>query len=173
MRQGLNPMFQFEDELDNADPRLVIMTGLPRTGKSTFVNEFVSLSVKSRRIPFTVVCSDDVRRVMGVRYDPALEEQVQYLTTLMAESVMVRQHNIIIDNVNLTEKSRQKWIRLGDKHGYTYVVCEVPFLPEDVHKKACKEHQYPWSVIEGMKKIYEPVLDKRPNRYQLVERDIY
>lgn len=171
-RQPLNPMFRFEDELDNPNPRIIIMVGLPRTGKSTFVNNFVEAAARVRRIPFTVVSSDDIRRVMGVRYDPAIEEQVQYLCSTLAESLMVRQQNLVIDNVNLTEKVRQKWIRMAKKHNYSHIVCEVSWLPVDVHKKACRDHDYPWHLIEGMKRVYEPVEDKSPHRYELVEREV-
>lgn len=165
-------MFRFEDEFYNENPRLIIMVGLPRTGKSTFVNEFVRTSARTRRLAFTVVSSDDIRRVLGVRYDPALEEQVQYLCSTMAESLMVRQQNLVIDNANLTEKVRQKWLRMAKKHNYSTVVAEIPWLPVSVHQKACWNHDYPWRIIEAMKKEYEPVVDKNPNRYHLVEREV-
>lgn len=169
MRQPLNHKFLTEDQLEDY-PRMVIMVGLPRTGKSTYVNNFVKSAAQLKRA-FTIVSSDDVRRAMGVRYDPQIEDQVQAYTLMMAQVSLYRRQNVVIDNTNLTRVERERWIALAKLFNYSWIIVEIEPLDEELHQSVCKEHSFPWEVIEAMKKRYEPVGVMPCTSYMLVTKE--
>lgn len=169
MRQAITDIFAVEDRLPGT-PRMIIMVGLPRTGKSTFVNKFVRAAAESRKQAFAIVSSDDIRRAMGVRYDSELEAQVKAFTLMFAQALMQRRQNVLIDETNLTSAHRQFWIDLANNMGYVWTIAEIEPLPEPVHYQECRKHQYPWKVIQDMKARYEPVTGDQRARYTLIER---
>jgi predicted kinase len=168
--QPLNPTFLTEDRL-HANPRMVIMVGLPRTGKSTFVRRFVSDACKMGH-PFVIVSSDDIRRALGVRYNPDLEAQVRAQHNLMVDALLLRRQHVIIDDCNLTEAARDFWKMKATAHDYQWGVAEIEQLDEDTHREECEKHNFPWKVIAGMRKVYEPVKDQSKYRYTLIKKEI-
>lgn len=170
MRQKLTEGFLKGDRLLQT-PQCVIMVGFPRTGKSTFVNQFVWDASTQLRKSFTIISGDDVRRALGVRYEPDLEAQVKATTVLIAESLMQRRQHVIIDDTNLTEKSRQLWIDIATANGYHWTIAEVACLPVAIHQRECEKHQFPWNTIERMRKEYQPVTGEQATRYTLVTRE--
>lgn len=165
----LDPQFLREDRLQQ-NGRMVIMVGLARTGKSTFVNKLVKDGLKLG-VGFTILSCDDVRRALGVRYNKALNNQVYATLNLMADAMMHRRQNLIIDCCNLSEAERTRWIQKAMAHEYGYCVVEIEPLPEHEHKAICERHLMPWSYIEQQKARYQPVTDKAPKRYALITRD--
>lgn len=151
MRQELNPVFSSEDKFRHK-PRCIIMVGESRTGKSTFVNGFVKSAAREYEKAFAIVSGDDIRRVLRVRYDPKLEDQVRALTILMADSMMVRLQNVVIDETNLETSDRLRWINLAVRYGFDFTICEMETLPIEIHRKSCEEHGYDWAVIEAQKR---------------------
>lgn len=167
MRSEMTERFANEDKLGHA-PRMVIMVGLSRTGKSTFVNNFVTASARMGKA-FVIVAGDDVRRAMGVRYDSRLEDQVKAYVLMMASTAMQRRQHVVIDETNLSKVERQRWIDLAEAMEYHWTIAEIEQLDEETHKKECKKHDYPWAVIESQRKRYEPV-EHKATRYTLVKK---
>jgi predicted kinase len=171
--EGQSPLtktFAEEDQLW-AVPRMVIMVGFSRTGKSTYVNQLVQIMARNHKVPFAIISGDDVRRTMGVRYDSRLEDQVKATVAQVANALMVRRQHVIIDETNLSRADRQRWIDLAAYHGYAWTVVEIECLDEDRHQKECARHQYPWKVIQAQKARYQPVEDKCQDRYTLIKKE--
>lgn len=166
MRQELNHRFLTEDMLSGT-PRMVIMVGLPRSGKSTFVNAFVAEGARKGR-PFTIISGDDIRRAMGVRFEPRIEDNVTYMMGMMAHAIMMRRQNVIIDELNMTEAERQRWIQMAALYEYEWTIAEIEPPDEELHKRICEQHNFPWKSIEAKKAKYQPVSDKSRRRYALI-----
>lgn len=169
MRSEMTEMFATEDRLSQA-PRMVIMVGLSRTGKSTFVNQFVRDAARLGKA-FVIVAGDDVRRAMGVRYDSRVEDQVKAYMLMLANTVMQRRQHVIIDETNLTEVERKRWVDLAEASQYHWVIAEIEPLDEATHKRECKKHDYPWDVIEIQRKRYQPVTGAQALKYNLVKKE--
>lgn len=167
----MNDKFLKEDRLDG-HPRMVIMVGLSRTGKSTFVNRMVRQAAR-QGISFTIISGDDIRRSLGVRYEARLEDQVKYTMGVMAGAIMHRRHHVVIDETNLSDRDRQRWIDMAELHDYTWTIAEIEPLPEPVHREECRRHDFPWAVIEEQKRRYQPVpaAMRSHNRYTLVKKE--
>lgn len=162
--------FAKEDRFGHT-PQMVIMVGLSRTGKSTFVNKFVKIAAKANGKPFVILSGDDIRRALKVRYESKLEPQVHATMSLMAEAIMQRRQHVVIDETNLSEKDRERWMDFAAKHDYNWTIVEIEQLDEETHKRECAKHNYPWQVIENQRKRYEPCRARFGRNYTLIRKD--
>lgn len=134
---------------------LILLMGLPRSGKST----------EARKHSCPIVCPDAIRLAMhGQRFLASAESAVWEAAYLMARSLFFAGHKIVIvDATNNTVKSRDEWIaRLGD------IVANFKCIPINTPKEVCIERaagtgrpelipviermasKMDWSGIEGM-----------------------
>ena len=83
-------------------PTLILMVGLPRSGKSTWA--------RTQNVP--IVCPDAIRLALhGHRFLQSAEPWVWAMAHLMVESLFRSGHEfVILDATNNTRRRRKEWI---------------------------------------------------------------
>lgn len=81
--------------------KILILIGLPASGKSTYANEWIKEDPENR-IRFN---RDDIRNMMGQYWLPKREPIINDIYVTFLESAMGRGYDIIIDNMNLNPEA--------------------------------------------------------------------
>jgi len=90
-------------------PNLLLLTGIPGSGKSSFVNSLEG---------YQVLSLDDIRLALGSSYNIKTEPVVKMVVDIMGIAMMERGNNIVIDANILQFFLYEKWKRLADQYGY-------------------------------------------------------
>ena len=122
--------------------KFVVMMGLPRSGKSTYVDSHLS--------DYQVICADDIRLAMGVQYLQEIESFVWANHDVMIKAYLIRGKNIVVDATNTTDKTLKKYKKLANEYNYKF---EVIFI--DTNYKICFDRNIgkdavPDAVIDRM-----------------------
>lgn len=106
-------------------PEIIVMCGLPGSGKSTWVKNFIKYHktyVKSSK-NITVLSRDDIREeLFGLRDDMEHEKEVSELFEKRLRTALLERTSIIIDNTNIKFKTRERYRKLADEYGYAYFI---------------------------------------------------
>ncbi len=116
-------------ELTNEKPNLYLLVGLPGTGKSTYIKDVLSKTLKN----YVVVSSDDVLERIATEknktYDDIFLDNIDAATqesNSIFEKALKNNLSIVVDKTNLSIKSRKKWLqRCGDRYNKIAVIFEV------------------------------------------------
>lgn len=94
-------------------PCLVVLSGLPGTGKSHFAKELV------KRMSFIVVGSDRSRKTLVTKPKYTKGEHVRVFAAshLLIEELLSEGHGVIFDATNLTERFRQPLYEMAERTG--------------------------------------------------------
>ena len=136
-----------EDE-DRPKPTLVLMVGLPRSGKSYC----------AKRMKHPIVCPDAIRLALhGQQFVASAEPMVWAVAKLMVASLFEAGHLIVIlDACNGTKKRRAEWAN----ESYRRVYLTVPTPLEECATRARAEgRENLLPIIERMAASWEPVSD--------------
>ena len=81
--------------------RLILMVGLPRSGKST----------AARRLGHPIVCPDAIRLALhGHRFEPRAEPFIWAIAKTMTHALFLAGHDVVVvDATNTTAKRRDDW----------------------------------------------------------------
>lgn len=132
-----------------SEPRLVVLAGLPASGKSTFSdglveNGFVRLSLDEIRKEIYGDASDlgdwkVTRKIIDERFKAALAEN----------------KNIVIDNTHFMRSHRSRVIKIAQEAGYVdiHVVVMDVTLEECIKRNAKRERVVKEEVIRDMHKM--------------------
>lgn len=144
-------------------PKLIMLVGLPGTGKSYWIT---NTTIDSRSV---VISTDNIIDTLGTIYGMTYNEMFNDITYSFAEKTMyhIAKHHIALgndiiwDQTNLTKKTRARKLQM---FGPEYTKMALYFsIPHD-HEKRLANRQgktIPGHVIEGMKKsLQEPTLDE-------------
>lgn len=103
-------------------PEIIVMCGLPGSGKSTWVKKFTEyqkISEPSKNI--VVLSRDSIREeLFGSRDDIEHEKEVSELFEKRLKDALLERASIIIDNTNIKFKTRERYRKLADDYGYKY-----------------------------------------------------
>lgn len=88
---------------------LIIMVGLPYSGKSTYCDNMEG---------WTVLCPDDFRlAIHGKEFLASAEPFVWACVEASADALLRRGNKVLVDATNTNYKARQLWRKLARKHG--------------------------------------------------------
>lgn len=125
---------------------LVLMVGLPRSGKSTAARSMIPHN-------YVIVCPDDIRKVLGCfPYDRDREPEVWAAVKLMVEALITSGHKrIILDATSINRKTRAQWLDLAADYGFDCGCWLIPTGVEECIKRAVENDQdYLLPVIDRM-----------------------
>ncbi len=130
-----------EEHLANTDettanPVLVMLTGLPGTGKSNVARQLAEV------LPFAIVESDQVRKILFPQCEYTGEESrwVHRTCHALMDKLLMRGVRVIYDATNLHERHRELVYRLADGRGVKLIVVKV-VSPEAVASQRLRDRQ--------------------------------
>ena len=94
--------------------KLLILQGIPASGKSTFAKQWVEEDPKTR----VIVNRDSIRRGLGVYWVSSREELVSAIEQSMVKLGMSFNYDICLDSTNLNPSYLSKWVKFADEHKY-------------------------------------------------------
>lgn len=114
---------------------ILIPSGLPGSGKSTFAHKWLAEDPKNRQR----VSYDDLRVILygckgptyfskGSRAVRAMENVVKQEARVNASlwlKINPEEHSVVVDNCNLTDRARQPWIALAQEVGVPYELIDM------------------------------------------------
>lgn len=114
-----------------AEPVLVVISGLPGTGKSYFSKQL------AERIPFLVLESDALRRALFSPPGYSSQENSQLFQAIyrLVEELLERGIPLILDATNLSERLRERLYSIADRLSIKLVLVRVEAPPEVVRER--------------------------------------
>lgn len=151
LRESLGP---FPEPV--ARPALVVLTGLPGTGKSHFVRRL------AERLPLLVLESDALRKVLAPRptYSPEESRRLFDASHIIIEVLLDRGIRVAFDATNLSEAHREGLYDIADRAGAKLVIVRVRAPEELVRQRLARRTQgldsddkseADWAVYRRMK----------------------
>ena len=135
---------------DNTSKRIIILRGLPASGKSTWAKEFVENNDGYVRIN-----RDSLRHMSGKYWIPEREGYITSIEKSAVESALDYGFNVVLDSTNFNPKVRVWVDDLARK--YSYEVEERTFdtpLEECIRRDKEREKSVGEAIIRGMHKRY-------------------
>ena len=146
--------FKTRDRLFDGNPTLTLMVGVARSGKSTLAKD---MALNGRRT--VVLRGDDVRRALGVQFEPILEPAVKMVRTYAPLALLHAGYDVISDETHLRRNLRASIIELARAAvpDVRIRVVEVEHPPIDEHRERCLRDDFPFEVVERMLEDFECV----------------
>lgn len=149
----------------NNKQQLIVLQGLPASGKSTFAKKIVEKNPKT----YIRVNRDDIRHMMGSYWVPSREDLITIVENDIIISALCEKYNVIVDATNL--KGDQRFKQLLKDYGLLKDVNVklVSFFDVDVEecirrdKERSKRDQVGEQVIRRFAKKYEHLINKNEN----------
>lgn len=132
---------------------VLILRGLPGSGKSTFAREFIETHKNYVRIN-----RDDLRNMRGAYWVPKQEDLITSWERSAVLEALVAGYNVVLDATNFNEKyinQLKKHIEQNFGTGVTYEIKDLKVSPEECIKRDLKRANSVGSdVIWGMYEKY-------------------
>ena len=139
--------------------RLAILAGLPKSGKSTHARTL-------KEEGWVVVNPDTIRLALhGQQFVASAEPFVWATAELMARSLLMSEHKVLIDATNTTKKRRAQWLKLAREFGLTldaYVM--------DTSVEECRERN-DYLLQHGSTGVPPEVIDRMAEQWEPVEEE--
>ncbi len=136
-----------------AAPVLVVVSGLPGSGKSHFTRKLC------RRYPLARLDSDALRKALFPRPTHGAEESARLFAACHAllERLLAGKIPAVLDATNLREIHRRPLYQLAESHGARLVLVEVTAPPPLVKRRlrARLRGDNPWDQSEAGPEVYE------------------
>lgn len=93
-------------------PQMYILSGLPASGKTTYMDYL------RKESDFVVVSPDTIRyEIFNTQFDKTVEPMVWFTANAMAKLILFQGFNVVIDATNTTVYRRKGWIELAKEMG--------------------------------------------------------
>ncbi len=115
---------------------LVVMAGLPGTGKSTVAE------VVGNRLGIPTVSVDPIEAAIlsaGIDADQPTGLAAYLAAETVAESMLAAGGGVIVDAVNAVEPAREQWIRLAERRSTPIRILEVICSDPEAHRARLRE----------------------------------
>ncbi len=155
-----------------AKPILIVVSGLPGTGKSYFCSKL------AERLPFITLESDALRKVLFSALTYSLQESSRLFQAChrLIEQLLRRGFSLILDATNLSERHREYFYSIADHLDVKLVLVWVEAPPQLVRERLKDRRNEEtksdadWVVYQKMKSSVQPI---RRNHYVVdTSRDI-
>lgn len=132
------------------NPVLVLVSGLPGTGKTYFSKEL------SKRLPFVTLGSDSLRRVLNPNPTHNKSESVRLFSAIhsICERLLREGRSVIVDATNLTEKHRQYFYDISDRTGVKIIIVQITASPLVVKERLEKRGKETGNNSDADWKVY-------------------
>ena len=145
-----------------AHPVMVVISGLPGTGKSHFSRKL------TERVPLAVLESDALRkRLVAAPTHSASESSGLFrLIHALIEELLDHGVPVILDATNLVEAHRRRLYTIADQRDVKLVLVRVEAPPEVVRERLADRNRQEqredhsdadWSVYQRMRRSEEPI----------------
>ena len=156
-----------------AEPALIVVSGLPGTGKTYFCNRL------AERLPSVVLESDVLRKTLfsPPRYSAKESSQLFRAIHQLIQKLLAKGIPLILDATNLSERNREYLYSIADRLDAKLVLVRVEAPPEVVRQRLEARRDKPenksdadWEIYRRMKYSVERI---RRNHYAVdTSRDI-
>lgn len=91
---------------------VIFCRGIQGSGKSTWAKQWAQIDPEHRiRISW-----DDLRNMMGKYWVPSRESLIKYISECLLIDALDKEYDVVIDNMNLSEKSTKSFIQIATIH---------------------------------------------------------
>jgi len=156
-----------------AEPCLIVVSGLPGTGKSYFCNRL------AERLPSVVLESDVLRKSLFSSPSYSLKESSQLFRAIhrLIERLLAKGIPLILDATNLSERNREYLYSIAERLDVRLVLVRVEAPPEVVRQRlearrgnSENKSDADWAIYQKMKFAVQRI---RRNHYAVdTSRDI-
>ncbi len=145
-----------------AEPVLIVVSGLPGTGKTYFCNKL------AERLPFLILESDALRKALFPSPSYAPEESSRLFQAIysLIEGLLKRGISLILDATNLSERYRERLYNIASRLNARLILARVE-APAEVVQERLKnraERKNPeensdadWQVYQKMKPAVQTI----------------
>lgn len=116
-----------------AEPALIVVSGLPGTGKSYFSRKL------AERLPLTILESDDLRKVLFPAPTYTTEESAFLFKICHAliESLLLKGISVVLDATNLSERNREYLYNIAERLDVKIIIIRL-VAPQQVVQERLK-----------------------------------
>lgn len=138
--------------------KVILMVGIAASGKTTYAQSLFD-SIKGDKMMFS---SDELRAELGTGEDDQnVSRQVfEEIFERMDKAYTQGAETIIVDAMNLTPKSRKRFVQFAQqRHGTVEMYCMLTSLETCLERNSRRERQVPEEVIRSQsRRIQYPVV---------------
>ena len=137
---------------DARGPRLALMVGLPRSGKSTYARAL-------QEVGWVRIEPDAFRKALhgGAFFSPA-EPIVWASAELAVRALLLGGHAVLVDATNTTRRRRSGWIRIARDVGAPVEAFVMTTTAEECRRRnLSRRHRVPEEVMDRMARQWEPI----------------
>ncbi len=122
--------------------KIIILQGIPGSGKSTWARNFI----KDKSESYIIVCRDDIRNMLGDYWVPKRENLVSEIEMDCITAGLKLGYNIIIDATNFNPKTKEKFEITFSAYNIEYKFFDVS-LEEAIERDNKRERKVGADII--------------------------